>query len=52
MALGWFGAAVGRALSLMLDKGENGGAGMIPVWIPTEILLGVMIGLPILSLMG
>lgn len=52
LALGWFGAALGRAVSLLLDAEKNGGAGMIPVWIPTEILLGVMIGLPILGLMG
>ncbi len=48
LALAWLGAAFGRAVSLVLDKERLGGAGLIPVWIGTEILLAVMIGLPIL----
>jgi len=52
LALGWLGAAIGRGLSLLLDTAKNGGAGMIPVWIPMEIALAVMIGLPIISILG
>lgn len=52
LALGWLGAAIGRGLSLLLDKEKNAGAGMIPVWIPMEIALAVMIGLPIIPIMG
>ena len=49
IALGWIGAAMGRTASLLFDGPKLGGAGMIPVWIPMEIALGVMIGLPLLQ---
>ena len=48
LSLAWFGAAFGRTVSLVLDGAKLGGPGLIPVWIGTEILLAVMIGLPIL----
>ena len=50
IALGWFGAALGRSASLLFDRDKLNGAGLNPVWILTEIALGTMIGLPILTL--
>lgn len=46
----WIGAGVGRTLSLVLDRQENKGAGLIPIWIPIEILLGLAIFAPFLQL--
>lgn len=51
IAMGWYGAAIGRLISLALDRSKLGGTGMNHVWVLTEILLGTMIGLPILSLL-
>lgn len=51
-ALGWFGAALGRTLSLMLDRTELRAAGMNPVWIASEVTLGLAIGAPMLHLIG
>lgn len=50
IAMAWIGAAVGRSISLMLDKNHNRGAGIIPVWIATEAALGLAIASPILQL--
>jgi hypothetical protein len=50
VALGWFGAAMGRTLSLILDTKRLNGTGLNPVWVATELLLGVMIGLPAVQL--
>ena len=51
IAAAWVGAGMGRTLSLFLDREENREAGMIPIWIPTEFLLGVAIFAPFLQLM-
>lgn len=50
VAMGWIGAGLGRTLSLVLDKGENRSNGLIPVWIPLEIGLGVAILAPAFGL--
>lgn len=50
IAAAWFGAGLGRTVSLLLDKDENRSAGMIPIWIPLEILLGLAIAAPVLQL--
>lgn len=50
VAAAWVGAGVGRTISLLLDKEENRSAGMIPIWIPMELALGLAIAAPLLSL--
>ena len=53
LALGWIGAGVGRLISLFADRGRNRSAGLIPVWIPLEIVIGLAIGtstLPVIDL--
>lgn len=50
IAAGWFGAGIGRMISLLLDKTENRSPGMIPIWIPMELALGLAIASPLLSL--
>ena len=49
LAFGWIGAGFGRFVSLMLDGNKNRAAGLIPVWIPTELLLGLAIAAPFLQ---
>ncbi|HPF22987.1 MAG TPA: hypothetical protein PK417_05885 [Hyphomonas sp.] len=44
LALGWIGAGLGRLVSLLADRTGNRAAGLIPVWIPLEIFLGLAIG--------
>ena len=44
LALGWIGAGLGRLISLLVDKNKNRARGLIPVWIPLEIVLGLAIG--------
>jgi hypothetical protein len=48
LAAGWVGAAFGRTVSLVLDRGKNRANGMIPVWIMMEFLVGLAIAAPIL----
>ncbi|MEO0449925.1 MAG: hypothetical protein AAFZ74_06405 [Pseudomonadota bacterium] len=50
VAMGWVGAGLGRTLSLVLDKEQNRSNGLIPVWIPMEFVLGLMILAPIFGL--
>lgn len=50
VAAAWIGAGIGRTISLLLDKKENRSAGLIPIWIPTELALGLAIAAPLLSL--
>jgi len=50
VAMGWIGAGLGRFLSLLLDKQENRGNGLIPVWIPMELALGLAILAPVFGL--
>lgn len=44
LALGWIGADIGRSISLLADKDKNRARGLIPVWIPLEIIIGLAIG--------
>jgi len=50
IGMGWIGAGLGRGLSLLLDKQENRGNGLIPVWIPMELALGLAILAPLFGL--
>lgn len=50
VAMGWIGAGFGRTLSLLLDKKQNRSNGLIPVWIPMELVLGLMILAPVFGL--
>lgn len=52
IAAGWIGAGLGRTVSLLFDREENREAGLIPIWIPLEILIGLAIFAPFLQLMG
>lgn len=49
IAAGWFGAAIGRTFSMVLDRGKGGEAKIIPIWMATEIALGLAIAAPILQ---
>ena len=49
IAAGWFGAAMGRSFSIVLDRGKGGEAKIIPIWMATEIALGLAIAAPILQ---
>ncbi len=49
LAMGWFGAAIGRTLSLVLDRARNRKAPIIPIWIATEVGTGLAIGSPFLQ---
>lgn len=50
VAAAWIGAGIGRTFSLLLDSEENRSAGMIPIWIPMELALGLAIAAPVLQL--
>lgn len=50
IAMGWMGAGIGRLLSLLMDKTENRSNGLIPVWIPLELALGLAILAPAFGL--
>lgn len=50
IAVGWVGAGAGRTMSLLLDTDDNRSSGLIPVWIPLEITLGVAIAAPVFQL--
>ncbi len=49
LAMGWFGAAIGRTASLVLDRTRNRSAPIIPVWIATEVATGLAIAAPFLQ---
>ncbi len=50
VAMAWIGAGLGRTVSLLMDKVENRENGLIPVWIPLELALGLAILAPAFSL--
>jgi hypothetical protein len=52
VAAGWLGAAIGRTFSMLLDRGKGGEAKIIPIWMATEIALGLAIAAPILQFIG
>ena len=49
LAAGWIGAGIGRLMSLVFDRTKNREAGLIPVWIPMEFILGLAIAAPFLQ---
>ena len=49
LAAAWMGASLGRAISLLVDGRKNRSNGMIPVWIPMEFLVGLVIAAPLLQ---
>lgn len=49
LALGWLGAALGRTLSLLLDRAELREAALNPIWIGTELALALAIACPLLQ---
>lgn len=49
VAAGWLGAAMGRIVSMALDRTKGGDAKIIPIWMATEIALGLAIAAPILQ---
>lgn len=49
LAAGWFGAAIGRTVSLVLDMDKLRAPAMNPVWIATELALGVAIAAPLVK---
>lgn len=50
VAAGWLGAGFGRAISLLMDSKKNRAPGLIPVWIPMELALGLAIASPLLQI--
>ncbi len=50
VAMAWIGAGLGRTVSLLMDKEENRENGLIPVWIPLELALGLAILAPAFGL--
>lgn len=49
LAAAWMGAALGRAVSLLLDRQKLGDTRIIPVWMATEVALALAIGAPVLQ---
>lgn len=52
LAAGWLGAALGRGVSLLLDREKLGDRRIIPVWMATEVGLALAIGAPVLQFLG
>jgi hypothetical protein len=52
LAAGWFGAAIGRVVAMALDRAKGGDARIIPIWMSTEIALGLAIAAPVLQFIG
>ncbi|MCA8901617.1 MAG: hypothetical protein KDA53_10230 [Hyphomonas sp.] len=52
LAAGWIGAGLGRAFSLLMDRERNREPGLIPVWIPMELIIGLAIAAPIAQFTG
>lgn len=50
LAAGWFGAGIGRTLSILRDDGTATRQNVI--WVGFEAAMGLLIGLPLLSLAG
>lgn len=50
VAAAWFGAGFGRIISYLVDNKENRAPGLIPVWIPVELALGLAIASPVLQI--
>ena len=52
IAAGWLGAAIGRIVALIFDRAKLGDPKIIPIWMATEIALGLAIAAPILQFTG
>lgn len=52
IAAGWFGAAIGRAAALIFDRPRLGDTRIIPIWMSTEVALGLAIGAPVLQFLS
>jgi hypothetical protein len=52
VAAGWLGAAMGRAFSMVLDRGKGGEARIVLIWMASEIVLALAIAAPILQFTG
>ena len=52
IAAGWFGAAIGRIVALLFDRAKLGNTRIIPIWMATEVGLGLAIGAPVLQFLG
>lgn len=50
IAAAWYGAAICRLLSMVLDKAENGEGGINRYWVCLEIIVGSVIAAPTLTL--
>lgn len=51
LGAGWFGAAIGRVTSLLLDMEQLRAPAMNPVWIGTELAMGLAILAPLVQVM-
>lgn len=49
LAAGWIGAALGRTVSIVLDRERNRLAAMNPTWIAFELVFGLAIAAPFLQ---
>ncbi len=49
LAAGWFGAALGRLFSMVLDRDKGGDARIVLIWMASEVALGLAIAAPILQ---
>lgn len=43
VAMGWFGAALARLASMVLDTAENGNGGINRYWVTLEVFIGTLI---------
>ena len=43
VAMGWYGAAFGRAASMVIDTEKNGEGGINRYWIMLELIVGTLI---------
>ena len=46
----WIGAALGRTISMVMDKEDNRGAGINPLAIGVELVVGLAIAAPVMQL--
>ena len=51
IAMAWFGAAIGRLISMALDKKQNGEGGINRYWVLLEIVVGLMISATFLQVL-
>lgn len=52
LSAGWFGAAIGRLFSMVLDRTKGGDARIVMIWMASEVVLGLAIAAPILQFVG